>query len=134
MSDEQFKKFYWPGLKKVMLGYIELGYIPIPFFEAEFGDRLECLLELPKGKVVASVEHMDVVKAKEILNGHHCVLGRGPKSLNLGSLQEIEEYCKNLIDVCGKGGGFILNVGLPDKGKKEDIIAMLDSLREYARY
>ncbi len=134
MSDKQFKKFYWPGLKKVMLGYIELGYVPIPFFEAEFGDRLECLLELPKGKVIASVEHMDVAKAKEILGGHHCVLGRPPKSLSLGSLHEIEEYHKNLIDVCGKGGGFILNVGLPDKGEKEDIIAMLDSLKEYARY
>jgi len=134
MSDEQFKKFYWPGLKKVMLGYIELGYVPVPFFEAEFGDRLECLLELPKGKVIASVEYMDVVKAKEILGGHHCVLGRGPKSLNLASLQEIEAYYKNLIDVCGKGGGFILNIALPEKGNKKDIIAMLDSIREHARY
>ncbi|MBN2077285.1 MAG: hypothetical protein JW762_17190 [Dehalococcoidales bacterium] len=134
MSSEQFKKFYWPGLKKVMLGYIEMGYVPIPFFEAEFGERLECLLELPKGKAVISVEHMDVVKAKEILGGHLCVLGRGPKSLDLGSLQEAEAYYKNLIDVCGKDGGFVLNIGFPKKGSKEEIVAMLDSLREYARY
>jgi len=134
MSDEQFKKFYWPGLKKVLIGYIELGYVPIPFFEAEFSERLECLLELPKGKIIASVEHMDVMKAKEILGGHLCILGRGPKSLELGSLQEAEAYYKELIDVCGKSGGFILNIGLPKKGNKADIIAMLDSLREYARY
>jgi hypothetical protein len=134
MSDKQFKKFYWPGLKKVLLGYIELGYIPIPFFEAEFGERLECLLELPKGKIIASVEHIDVIKAKEILGGHHCILGRGPKSLNLASLQEAESHYKELIDACGKKGGFILNIGLPKKGSKEDKIALLDSLREYARY
>jgi hypothetical protein len=113
---------------------IDLGYIPMPFFEAEFGDRLECLLELPKGKVIASVEYMDVVKAKEILGGHHCVMGKGPLSLKLCSLKEIEEYHKHQIDVCGKGGGFIMAVRLPDKGKKEDVKKMLDSLKEYGRY
>jgi len=49
MSQKQFETFYWPGLKKVMLAAIDLGYIPMPFFEDEFGDRRECLLELPKG-------------------------------------------------------------------------------------
>ena len=60
MSQKQFEKFYWPGLKKIMQASIDLGYIPMPFFEAEFGRRLECLLDLPKGKVIASVQHMDV--------------------------------------------------------------------------
>jgi len=52
MSDKQFEKFYWPGLKKSLQVTIDLGYVPIPFFEAEFGDRLERLLELPKGKLL----------------------------------------------------------------------------------
>jgi len=134
MSDAQFKKFYWPGLKKALQATIDLGYVPIPFFEAEFGDRLECLLELPKGKVVASVEHMDVVKAKEILGGHTCVLSRAPLSSKLWSLQEVEKYTRNLIDKCGRGGGFILDIKLPDKGTKEDFRVMVDSIREYGRY
>lgn len=133
MSYEQFKKFYWPGLKKAMATLIELGYVPMPFFEAEFGERLEHLLELPKGKVIACVEHMDVARAKEILGGHCCVQGKVPSSLRLGSPQEMEEYCKHMIDRCGKGGGFILSIGLP-RGKKEDIQAMLNSIKEYGRY
>ena len=44
MSQKQFEKFYWPGLKKIMQASIDLGYIPMPFFEAEFGQRLECFL------------------------------------------------------------------------------------------
>jgi hypothetical protein len=28
MSDQQFKKFYWPGLKKALLASIELGLSP----------------------------------------------------------------------------------------------------------
>ncbi|MFC2069599.1 hypothetical protein ACFLTB_00275 [Chloroflexota bacterium] len=134
MSDEQFKKFYWPGLKRSMLAVIELGYVPIPAFEAEYGDRLECLLELPKGKAVASVEYVDVAKAREILGGHTCVLARGPFSLQLCSPHEVAEFYKDLIDNYGKGGGLLLNIRLPDKGNTEDIKAMLDSIREHARY
>ncbi|MEE8412913.1 MAG: hypothetical protein V3R96_00010 [Dehalococcoidales bacterium] len=134
MSQKQFETFYWPGLKKVMLASIELGYIPMPFFEAHFGDRLECLLDLPKGKVIASVEHMDVVQAKEILGGHTCVMGKGPHSLKISSLREAEEYYKDQIKVCGKGGGFILSMRVPDRGTPEDKKAMVDSIREYSRY
>jgi hypothetical protein len=133
MSEAQFRRFYWPGLKKAMQALIDLGYSPMPFFEAEFGDRLEYLLELPKGKIVATVEHMDVVRAKEILGGHTCILGKGPSSLRLSSLKEIETYYKGLIDKCGKGGGFMISMGLP-KGKKQDVRAMLNSIKEYGRY
>lgn len=134
MSKKQFETFYWPGLKKVMLASINLGYVPMPFFEAHFGDRLECLLELPKGKVIACVEDMDVAQAKEILKGHTCVMGKGPLSLKLASVQEVGEYFKNMIRECGKGGGFIMRMTLPDRGRPEDIKAMVDSVREYARY
>lgn len=134
MSQKQFETFYWPGLKKVMLASIEMGYIPMPFFEAEFGDRLECLLELPKGKVIASVSHMDVVRAKEILGGHCCVMGQGPSSLRYRSLREIGEYYQDMVKVCGKGGGFILWMMLPGDSELEDIRAMVDSVKEAGRF
>ena len=134
MSDAQFKKFYWPGLKRAMMAVIDLGYVPIPFFEAEFGDRLECLLELPKGKAVASVEDVDIAKAREILGGHTCVLARGPFSLKLASPHEVAEYYKDLFRKCGKGGGILFNIRLPDAGNAEDIKAMMDSIREHTRY
>jgi hypothetical protein len=43
-----------------------------------------------------------MVRAKEILKGHTCILGKGPVSLRLKPLKEIEEYYKHLIDVSGK--------------------------------
>ena len=134
MSDKQFEKFYWPGFKRALQATIDLGYVPIPFFEAEFGDRLERLLELPKGKVIASVEHMDVAPAKQILGNHTCILARGPLSSKVWSLQEIEKYYKELIDTCGQGGGLLLNIRLPDNGTTEEFKATLDSIREYGRY
>ncbi|MHB8103983.1 MAG: uroporphyrinogen decarboxylase/cobalamine-independent methonine synthase family protein [Dehalococcoidales bacterium] len=134
MSEKMFDKFYWPGLKKTLQASIDLGYVPIPFFEAEFGNRLERLLELPKGKIVASVEHVDAVRAKEILGGHTCIMVRNPLSSKLWTLPEVEQHTKELIDKCGKGGGIFLNLRLPDKGTKEEFTKMLDSIREYSRY
>lgn len=134
MSDKQFEKFYWPGLKKAIQANIDLGYVPIPFFEAEFGDRLEHLLELPKGKVVASIEYVDAVRAKKILGGHTCILVRNPQSSKLQSFREVEKFTKELIDRCGQGGGLLLYLRLPDKGTTREYQAMMDSVREYSRY
>jgi hypothetical protein len=134
MSDKQFERFYWPGLKKALQATVDLGYVPVPFFEAEFGDRLERLLELPKGKVIASVENVDAVRAKEILKGHTCVMVRGPLSCKLWSIRQVEEYSKEMIDKCGKGGGFILNVRMPDRGTTAAYQKMLEAVREYGRY
>jgi hypothetical protein len=134
MSDKQFERFYWPGLKKALQATVDLGYVPVPFFEAEFGDRLERLLELPKGKVIASIEHMDAVRAKDILKGHTCIMVRGPLSSKLWSIPQVEKYSKEMIDRCGKGGGLILNVRMPDKGTTAEYQKMLDAVREYGRY
>jgi hypothetical protein len=134
MSDKQFERFYWPGLKKALQATIDLGYVPVPFFEAKFGDRLEHLLELPKDKVIASIEYVDAVKAKEILKGHTCLFVRIPLSSKVWSLQEVEDFTKDLIDKCGKGGGIIVEVRMPDKGGPEEFKKLMNTLREYGRY
>jgi hypothetical protein len=134
MSDAQFKKFYWPGLKKSLQTHVDLGYVPVPFFESKFGDRLECMLELPKGKVLASIEATDGVRAKEILGGHTCLLIRTPNTSKLWSLGQLESFVKDVIDKCGKNGGIVLVIKMPDKVKIADMQAMLKSIKEHARY
>jgi hypothetical protein len=134
MSEAQFKKFYWPGLKKSLQTHVDLGYVPVPFFEAPFGDRLECLLELPKGKILPAIEAADAFRAKEILGGHSALLVHCPNTFKLWSLKDVESFVRDLIDKCGKKGGLIIAIRIPDRAKTEDIQAMLKSLREYARY
>lgn len=134
MSKDHFDRFYWPTLKKTMLAAIKLGYVPMPVFEAHFGDRLECMLELPKGKAVAVVEYMDVVQAKEILGGHTCINGNVPKSLRYKTPSEVLAYYKDLIAKVGKGGGVMLNVSLPHNTPVADLKKMVAKIREYATY
>jgi len=134
MSDAQFKKFYWPGLKKSLQTHVDLGYVPVPFFEARFGDRLEYMLELPKGKILASTDAEDTARAKEILGGHTSLLVRCPNSCKVWSISQLESFLKDTIDICGKDGGLILAILIPDKAKIEDIQAMLKSIKKYGRY
>ena len=121
-------------LKKAALFNInELGYVFTPFFEGVWDKRLEYLLELPKAKVVFHCEKTDIFKAKEVLGGHMCIQGGVPPTLlECGSPQEVEEHCKKLIKVVGKGGGFILGAGSSiDCAKPANIKAMVDSVKKY---
>jgi hypothetical protein len=134
MSEAQFKKFYWPGLKKSLQTHVDLGYVPVPFFEAVFGNRLECLLELPKGKILASIEAVDAARAKEMLGGHTSLLVRCPNTSKLWSLGQLESFIKDLIDKCGRNGGLIIVIKMPDKVQIEDMQALLKSIAEYGRF
>ncbi len=50
ISDEHFKKFYWPTLKEVMLGLIEGGCIPFPAAGGHWTTRLEVIQDIPEAK------------------------------------------------------------------------------------
>lgn len=136
MSIKQFEKFYWPTLKKAILKNIELGYVAAPFWEGIWNDRLEYLLELPKGKVVFFCELTDIFRAKEVLGNHMCIQGGVPPTLlQVGSPSEVEELCKKLIKTVGKGGGYILGAGSAiDYAKPANIKAMVDAAKKYGWY
>ncbi|MBN1189739.1 MAG: hypothetical protein JXA46_08305 [Dehalococcoidales bacterium] len=133
MSDEQFKKFYWPGFKKVLEAAIGNSYIPIPFFEARFGKRLEHLLELPKGKMAAVVEHMDIIPAMEMLGDHVCILGKPPVSLFYSSIQETKDYYRDLMKQLSKKRGLMLRIALPQSAPVEELKKMVEEIRGYCR-
>jgi hypothetical protein len=136
LSDEQFKKFYWPTFKQVMVGLIEGGCIPFPALEGHWGSRLKVIQDIPKGKTVWMVDQTDMAKAKETLGKNACLIGNVPSSmLNLGTPDEVKAYCKKLIDTAGKGGGFIMGNGaFFDEAKAENIKAMVDFTKEYGAY
>lgn len=136
MSKSQFEKFYWPTLKRAIVANVELGYVSAPFWEGIWDDKLEYLLELPKGKVVFHCELTDIYKAKKVLGDHLCIQGGIPPTiLQTGSPQDIEDLCKKLIKTVGKNGGFILGPGSAiDYARPENIKAMVDSAKKYGWY
>ena len=115
---------------------IERGGTMCVFFEGDFTKKLEYLLELPKGKMIVRLDSTDIYKAKEILKGHHCIQGNVPSSLlQAGTVDDVKEYCKKLIDDIGKDGGFILSPrSSTDEVKPENLKAMIDFTHEYGVY
>ena len=136
ISTKQFETFYWPTFKKLVMALIDRGTTPCIFFEGNFTSRLEFLLEFPKGKLLVRLDTTDIFKAKEILGGHLCIEGNVPSSLlQVGSVQEVKDYCRKLIDVVGRGGGYILGPrSATDEVKPENLKAMIEFTKEYGRY
>jgi uroporphyrinogen-III decarboxylase len=136
LSDEQFKKFYWPFLRQVMMGLIDEGCVPFPALEGHWDSRLEIIQDVPKGKTVWMVDQSDIQKAKATLGQNACLLGNVSSAmLNLGTPQEVADYVKNLIDTVGQDGGLIISNGaFFDHAKPENVKAMVDAAKEYGAY
>jgi uroporphyrinogen-III decarboxylase len=136
MSDKQFETLYWPSLKKVVNALIDEGIQVVLFAEGSYNTRLESVNEFPKGAVNWLFDKTDMAKAKKILGDKCCLSGNVPTSLMVtGTPAAVKEYCRKLIEVCGKGGGYILAGGAQaDRAKKENLRAMLDTAKEYGVY
>jgi len=136
MSPDQFKTFYWPSLRKIVLYLIEKDLVPLLLWEGTCASRLEMIGDIPPGKAIYWFERTDLFKAKEILGNVVCLRGNVPTSLlNTGTPEEVDAYCERLIRVVGKGGGFILDgaASIPDEAKIENVKAMAESVRKYAK-
>ncbi len=136
ISDEQFKKFFWPTLKEVILGLIEGGCVPFPAAEGFWNTRLEVIQDIPKGKTVWMIDQSDMAKVKETLGQNACLLGNVSSALlYLGTPQEVRDYVKKVIDTTGKDGGLIIGNGaFFDHAKPENVKAMVDTAKEYGAY
>jgi uroporphyrinogen-III decarboxylase len=136
MSPDQFNAFFWPTLRKLILGLIDEGLNPVLLWEGDCTSRLETIADIPKGKAIYWFERTDIFKAKEVLGDTVCIRGNIPLSIMCtGTPDDIKKYCKKLIDLVGKGGGFIMDGStVMDDAKPENVKAMINFTKEYGVY
>jgi len=136
MSEKQFLTFYWPYLKRVILGCVEEGLVPTLFAEGGYNTRLEIIKDLPRAKVIWHFDQTDMNNAKKILSDNACIMGNVPTSLLItGTPDDVKAYCRKLIETAGKGGGYIMAPGATaDESKVENLKAMLEAAKEYGVY
>lgn len=136
MSDKQYEIFYWPTLKKLLLGMIGEGLMPMLVAEGRYNRRLEIIKDLPRASVMWLFDQTDMTNAKAVLGDTACIAGNVPASLLVtGTAQDVKAYCRKLIEVCGRGGGYILTGGASiDQGKPENLRAMMEAAKEYSVY
>jgi len=129
-------EYYWSHLQKIILAIIDSGKVPYIYTEGKYNSRIDCLTEVPPGKVFYHFEEVDMAVAKKKLGGIACISGGFPAALlDWGKPEQIREEMKRLYDACAPGGGFIFETscGLGNC-KRENVEAMFESARELGVY
>ena len=128
LSDEDYRTFYWPTLKAVVLGLIREGLVPLLFAEGGYNQRLQVISdpEIPAGKTIWLFDSTDMLAARRALAGRACIGGNVPGTLlDLGTPGEVEDYVVRLIDDVAGDGGFILSTGtVVDEARPENVAAL----------
>ena len=136
MSDKQFRELWWPSFRKLMIGLIDAGLIPMPLWEADCTKRLEIIRDIPPGKCIYWFERTDMVKAFEVLGDVVALRGNlSPSMLTAGTPADVDAAVRHLAEnVFHKGGKLILDAafGLPDETPVANVRAMFDAARKYA--
>ena len=136
MSLKQFEKFYWPSLRKVVLALIDEGIMVTLFAEGRYQSRLKTINDFPKGWVVWHFDQTDMGEAKKVLGGHCCLMGNVPSSLMATATPAaVKQCCRELIENCGQGGGYILAGGCSTtESKADNLRAMMQAAQTYGHY
>ncbi len=134
-SMEIYERFEYPYMKKMVDAFAAEDLITVMHLDQDYAMNLPYFKDLPPKMVVAELDSMtDIFKAKEVLKGHMCIAGDVPAALTcLGTVEEVEAYCRKLIDTVGQDGGFILSTGCtcPVDCKIENLQAMVNTAKNY---
>ncbi len=137
MSRKQFEKFYWPSLKKYIDALIEEGIQVSLFAEGRYNERLEYIGDFPKGWVSWMFDKTDMANAKKMIGDRCCISGNVPASLMVaGTPKEVKECCRELIETCAPGGGYILAGGCTatETRNPDNFRAFMEAAKEYGTY
>ena len=130
-----FERFWLPKTEVIIDALWSEGINTIFHLDTCWDKNLPYFKKLPKGSTVLELDSMtDIFLAKEILRGHLCLHGDVSASLlTVGSPEDVEAYCKKLIDEIGGDGGFILGSGcaVPPNVKPENFRAMIETGKKY---
>ncbi len=136
MSEQQFRTFWWPSFRQLMLDLIAEDLIPMPMWESDCTKRLEIIKDIPAGKAIYWFERADIVKAREVLGDVVALRGNvSPSILTTGAPEDVDAAVKFIVDnVHEKGGRIILDAafGLPDETPVENVRAMFRAARKYS--
>ncbi len=112
ISRKQFEQFVLPRIKE-FTGWAKMkGAHTIIHICGNTTDRLD-LYPLTGASCISLDHKTDMAKAKEVLHGKICFAGNVDpvKVLLQGTVQEVEDACKRVIEMAGADGGFILMPG-----------------------
>ena len=141
MTPRIYDEFFWPYAKKMIDIFVNHGFRVYNHWDNDLTPYLETISHmadgLPKGRLLLDLEKTDMRKAKEILGGKICIYGNVPSALLcFGTVEDVDAYCKQLIEDCAPGGGYVLGTEceVPWNAKPENVKAVVDAADKYGWY
>jgi len=133
LSPRLFDEISFPALKRMVEAFHAAGLISVLHCDGNWDLMLPRFLQLPRASCIVELDgSSDIRKAKGVLGGHLCIKGDVHHAkLSLGTKQDVETYCRELIDFMGHDGGFILGSGceVPITAKVENVAALIAAVR-----
>jgi uroporphyrinogen-III decarboxylase len=130
-----FERFWWPYTQEIVDALWSEGIVTWFHLDQCWDKNIAYFRQLPRGSAILALDGMtDIFAAKEVLRGHLCLAGDVHPSLtSLGKPEDVEAYCKKLIDEVGGDGGFILGTGceMPTAVKLDNWRAMCQTVKNY---
>jgi len=134
ISPKIFEEISFPSIRRMVEGYHAAGMVSVLHCDGNWDLMIPRFLELPRASCVVELDGAtDIRKAREVLAGHLCIKGDVPAAkLSLGTADEVDAYCRELIDFMGHDGGFILGSGceVPITAKVENVAALIGAVRD----
>lgn len=138
MSPRHFRELALPSLERIVDDLVSRNITPVLHCDGNWDSNLDDLRRFPKGKTILQLDGAtDIFRAKEVIGDHCCLFGDVPSTmLAFGRKEEVVDYCRRLIDVVGKDGGFILAAGceIPPNARPENVKAMIDAATQFGVY
>ena len=138
MSPKHFEQLALPSLERIVDDLVASGITPLLHCDTDWTRFFEYFRRFPRGSCILELDGAsDIFKAKEMLGDLMCIMGDVPATmLAFATPEKVRDYCRRLIEVVGKGGGFILSSGcsLPPNAKPENVSVMREAVEEYGWY
>lgn len=111
LNRKQFEKFYWPGMREMIMYAYNKGSLTWVQFQGHCDHILDYFLELPKGSVIINLEKEDPIQVKKKY-GHHLAIEAGVPMgwYRSHTKEECVDLAKRICEECAPGGGFVFGI------------------------
>jgi uroporphyrinogen decarboxylase len=137
VSPQTFENLCWPWMKEMIQAFLAGGYTMVLHLDGHWEPFYHYFQDLPPRRIILELENSDIKEAKKVLGKTLCLKGNVPcTDLAFGSVSQVRDRCRQLIDDCASGGGFVLSSGceVPVNAEPRNVEAMIDTAITYGRY
>ncbi len=137
ISHLHFNTIYWPTLRPIVEAIFARGNQTLFYAEGKWDAHLDSFAQLPAGSIVYHIDRGDPKLCAEKLGAKFCLSGGIPNAiLAFGTPEQVKAKCKEVIDLCGQNGGYIMDASaiMQNDSAVANVKAMTDFTREYGVY